>query len=523
MKNRILLFIFICSSIFTQAQTYQDVAPIFYSRCTSCHNQFGHFPLLNYSQTLPWTPYIQTVLTNGKMPPWSPDTSYKHFLGERLITQAEKNEILLWISNGAQKGDTTQAPPAPVYTNAYKLFGTPDLELSIPTFTSNASSIDSYICFSLPTGLTQDRILKAFEIVPGNPNIVHHVVVGLDTTGTINSDLSGSCYNIPGNFTLGGYAPGSSPTVFPNQGPVKMGMRIKNGSRVILQVHYSPGSFGQVDFTKIRLFFYPAGTTGVREVYATTPLQNWSLSFPPNTVTPFSAVYPSSGGLPIAISVFSAFPHSHKLATTMINYAYQGIDTIPLIRINKWDFNWQGYYTMTHMAKVPAGYKLYSKHIYDNTSNNPDNPFSPPQQVYAGVGTNNEMLFDSFQWLVYQTGDENLDIGAMLANDPLVNGIKESTVQSDIHPYAYPNPFGASVRIGYDLQSSSHVNISIYSMYGVCVKTLLDAGETSGPHELVWDTRNDDGNRMAAGTYFYIITTASGKYTGKLSFMPERN
>ena len=68
-------------------------------------------------------------------------------------------------------------------------------------------------------------------------------------------------------------------------------------------------------------------------------------------------------------------PHSHLICKSIIYYAVKpGIDTIKLVKINKWDFEWQDYYTFKKLVKIPNGYRLYSKHIYDNTATNPNNP-----------------------------------------------------------------------------------------------------------------------------------------------------
>ena len=320
------------SSVNAQLE-YKDVAHIFYSRCTSCHHEGQHGQsMMNYSETFPWAASIKHDLLIGKMPPWSPDTSYSRFDHERIITQSEKNDIIIWIDGGALKGDTSLAPIAPIYA-VYKLNGTPDAILKIPVFTSNASSVDSYVCFSIPSGLTQDRILRAYEIVPGNPAIVHHVLVNVDTSATTTSDLSGGCFTISGDFGIGGYAPGAPPTVFPGEAPLKAGIRIKAGSKMVLQIHYPTGTAGQIDSTQIRLYYYPLNTTGVRPIYNSVPLQNWSLYFPPNTTTSFSAHYPSSGTILAPLSMFAAFPHSHKVCTSIVNYAC-GPEKICLIAKN---------------------------------------------------------------------------------------------------------------------------------------------------------------------------------------------
>jgi len=505
---------------------YKDVAGIFYNRCTSCHHENQHpQSMMNYSETYPWVASIQADLNSGKMPPWSPDTTYTRFIHERIITTSEKSAILSWINSGAQKGDTTLVPPAPTYTQ-YKLNGTPDLILKIPTFTSNATTSDAYNCFAVSTGLTADRIIRAYEVIPGNAPIVHHVVLKVDTTGTVTSDLSGGCFTEPGNFDIGVWAPGGAPTIFPGQAPLKMGIRLKAGSKIIFQIHYPKGTAGQKDSTQIRIFFYPISATGVRPVYVTTPLQNWTMSVLPNTTASYTAQYPSSGTLSSSLSLFATFPHSHLICKSMLVYAYRltPADTIPLIRINKWDFNWQGFYAFPKMVKVPVGYKLFSKHVFDNTTNNPNNPSNPPVLVTAGTSTTNEMLFDSFQYLSYQAGDENINIDSLFVNDSLLNPTATSVNEissTHIQSFAFPNPFSDYVRIGYELMRPAEISISVYNIYGSEVKNIAFQYNSAGAYSVNWDGRNEIGTKVPAGIYFYTIHAGKSTTSGKIVLMPK--
>jgi hypothetical protein len=499
--------------------TYKDVAGIFYARCTSCHHTgASHYPFMNYKQTSIMATSILNDLNTGKMPPWNADTSYTRFQHERIITLSEKTKILDWIAQGVLKGDTTLAPPAPVYSNQYELVGTPDLVLGIGTFTSGATFSDKYYCFSIPTGLTQDRILRAFEVVPGNKSIVHHAVITADTTGAYTSDLSGSCFNIPGNLGIGTYAPGSKATIFPSQSPLKAGMYVKAGSKIIIQLHYPAGSGGQIDSTKIRLFFYPINTTGVRRIYSTTPLQNWSMAIPPNSIVSYSAYYPSaSSGLASSISAFAVMPHSHLLCTSILNYAVNpNVDTIPLVRINKWNFEWQDYYIFKKLVKIPTGYKLYSKHFYDNTTGNPNNPNNPPIMVYSNTGTNDEMLFDGMMFMAYEPGDELIDIESIINSDPLL-GVKENTTFSAlINAVAFPNPFNNSVTIHYLLNQSSDVSIEITDLIGRKICSYNLGKETDGSHDWVWDGKDTKGNKTSAGIYFYKLKANEFTFESKI-------
>ena len=502
-------------------QVYKDVAPIFYNNCTSCHNQYSHgASLLNYSQVKSNVSTIQAYLNSGYMPPWHPDTNYTRFTNEHVITQAEKTAILNWIANGSPKGDTTLAPPIPVYSR-YKLIGTPDLELKIPTFVSNASTNDSHVTFALPAGLTQDRMIRAFEIVAGNPSIVHHVVVSIDTTGAQTTDTSGACFPSPNNIVLGGYAPGANPCVYPGKMPLKMGLQLKAGSKIILNIHYPAGTAGQKDSTKIRIYFYPIGATGIR--YARRfVIGNTSLTIPANTITTFTAQYPASGSTPNEMSIFSTFPHSHHLCKSILSYAYSTTDTIPLIRINKWDFDFQGYYTFKKLVKVPTSHKLYAKHIYDNTSQNPDNPNNPPINVSFGENSTNEMLSDSYEYLEYNERDELINIDSLLSTDSLlVTSVKQNMFfAKNIDNYAYPNPFEHTINIEYTLDKASKISVNIYNISGICVKTLYADYENEGTHEKVWDGKNNEGQKLNGGNYFYIIRVDGKPCIGKITLLP---
>ena len=523
MKKLCVLFFVGFATLSVSAQpVYKDVAGIFYSRCASCHHAEGGAPfsMMNYSQTYPHASAIQADLNSGKMPPWPPDTTYTRFLHERIITASEKNTILSWINGGALKGDTTQAPPAPSYSK-YKLNGTPDLILRIPTFTSNAVTKDAYDCFTLPTGLTNDRVIRACEIVPGNADIVHHVIVNIDSTGTIVDDLSGGCINPLGSITFAIYVPGSSPIIFPGQAPLKMGVRLKAGSKIMMQMHYPLGSAGKQDSTQIRIYFYPLGATGIRPVQFPSPLSNWNLEIPANTIDTFTTQFPTAGTLTSPLSLYAVFPHAHLIGKSMKLYTYNPTDTTPLININNWNFQWQGYYTYRKMIKVPAGNTLFSKHVYDNTASNPYNPHNPPQYMVDGVNTTDEMFFDSFQWLDYQPGDESIDMESLFVNDTLLSASVNESVPLSVHSYAYPNPFNDHIKIGYELTRPAETSVSVYNIYGSEIKNLGYQNNSAGAYSVNWDGKNESGTKVPAGIYFYTIKTGTSATSGKIVLIPK--
>ncbi|MES2134026.1 MAG: T9SS type A sorting domain-containing protein [Bacteroidota bacterium] len=517
-KSGYLFIVLFALQIAAQAQlTYKDVAPVFIQRCSSCHHQGKVFPYFtNYSSTSQYKGLISHDLQIGRMPLWLPDTSYTRFAHEQVITQTEKTKILDWITSGALAGDTSQAEAPPRYSNM-QLNGTPDLILNIPNYVSTAGATDKNVCFSLPMGLTQNRILRAYEVVSGKAHLAHHIMINVDTLGTSTTDFSGSCAGSSVGFILGGWAPGSPAVVFPGVDPVRFGITVKSGSKLVLQVHYPAGTAGLTDSTQIRLFFYPLNTTGIRNLTA-VPIKNSSFSIPPDTITSVIAKYPRNGVLPADISIYSIFPHSHKICTSIRNYASNGTTTIPLCRINKWNFERQGFYTFRSLLKIPAGYNLYGKHIFDNTTANPN---YSPLTVNAGPGSDDEMVFDGVMWTVYQPGDENIDIKSIIENDSLfrlpaipVSLPQETTVM------AYPNPFNDKLTIAYELVSGETISLSVYNSIG---QKIIDVSKTEseGLHYYEWDGNIQGGGFAAPGIYTYILKTGTARHCGKIMLSPK--
>lgn len=75
----------------------------------------------------------------------------------------------------------------------------------------------------------------------------------------------------------------------------------------------------------------------------------------------------------------------------------------------------------------------------------------------------------------------------------------------------YPNPFNPTTRIDFFLPQAEDVDLVIYNITGQQVRKLLDARETAGAHSVFWDSRNDAGEGVASGVYFYRLR--AGEFT----------
>ncbi len=70
-----------------------------------------------------------------------------------------------------------------------------------------------------------------------------------------------------------------------------------------------------------------------------------------------------------------------------------------------------------------------------------------------------------------------------------------------------PNPFNPTTTIAYSIAQPGDVLLEIYNVAGQKMRTLVDERRSSGPHEVVWDGRNDRGEPAGSGIYFYRITS----------------
>jgi hypothetical protein len=145
------------------------------------------------------------------------------------------------------------------------------------------------------------------------------------------------------------------------------------------------------------------GTLGI------TPVEP-QLIVPPNEVKTFHI----KATMPDDISLISIVPHMHLIGKKFWSYAIKPSgDTIPLIRINNWDFRWQYFYKFKKLLKIPKGTTIYVEGVFDNTASNPNNPFSPPQEIRERNGsmkTTDEMFQLIVTYVPYQKGDEAFDL-----------------------------------------------------------------------------------------------------------------
>ncbi len=515
--KKILLVNIICFSFFANfAQTTwsEHAAEVLYTNCTYCHNPTGIAPisLMTYSEANSYAPLILSYVSNGIMPPWTADTSYQHFSRERVLTQQEKDILINWVNDGALQGDPNLAPPPPVYTANQQLPGVPDLVIEAPNYMSKATPFgDDYVCFVIPSGLTQDKKVRAIEVIPGNLSTVHHCLVYTDPTLANSTDtIGGDCGGpVAGNLMMG-YTPGASPTIFPSSDDFSAGMVIQAGSDIILAMHYPEGSYGTFDQTKVHFYFYDDNVSPFRQIYAAPIIQDWSFTINANQIDTVTNTF---SNITTDFTLLSVFPHMHLIGKYIESYATTPTnDTIPFIRIPQWDFKWQDFYWFEYPKKIVSGSQIHGIGIYDNTTGNPHNPNNPPIDISAGLNTADEMFLIYYHFMAYQQGDENINVDSLISI--FLSDKSNNIINSDVK--IYPNPFTENTTINFMLNNSAYTSLYIYDIQGRVVKKLWKGNLQSGYQQIQWDRDNENGVKVKAGIYFYSLLIDGTHFSGQL-------
>ena len=85
-----------------------------------------------------------------------------------------------------------------------------------------------------------------------------------------------------------------------------------------------------------------------------------------------------------------------------------------------------------------------------------------------------------------------------------------------LHPPT-PNPFSAATTISCALpRGMGELEVTIYSASGRHVRTLSGSGGAGGTHQLVWNSRDERGEKVASGVYFIRAASGSEMASGKL-------
>jgi mono/diheme cytochrome c family protein len=412
----------------------RDIAPIFYKNCTNCHRpgELAPMSLLTYKDARPWARSIAERVSAGSMPPWHADPQFGSFLNDRHLSDADRAAIASWVAAGAPEGNPADLPQAPTYESGWTI-GEPDAIFAMQEdYPVPASGEIAYQYLEVPTNLTEDKWIQAFEVKPGDPKAVHHVIVYARSPaqpGSSKARAHGASkkrpaplfefapdMDIPAGQTggpplppeqrkpvgpndrpepklgpsIGGFAPGQFIRVY-QEGT---GMKIAAGTTLVFQMHYT--SYGKATTDRTRI--------GVK--YAKTPPQtqlHWAaLANGAFRIPAGAADHRVDAEMTITqdITLWSILPHTHVRGKRWVyELIYPDGRKETVLSVPKYDFNWQTDYVFSQPQKWPKGTKLHATAWYDNSAANKSNP-DPTKDVSWGDQTWEEMMFTGLTFSV---------------------------------------------------------------------------------------------------------------------------
>jgi hypothetical protein len=336
---------------------------------------------------------IAEVVEDGRMPPWHSSPEYGKFANDARLSADEKKAIREWVAAGSPEGDPADLPPPPRFAQGWQI-PRPDLILEMPReIEVPAEGSMPYQLVEIDPNFTHDVWVRGSQVRPGNTAVVHHVVVLVLPPGVEKIDAAG------GDF-LAAYAPGMPARLMP-EGVAK---RVPAGSKIVLQLHYTPRGTKQVDRSRVGLLF--ADPAKVHKQLMSGMALNLRLQIPPETRdyvsrADFRFSQPSL--------LLSLFPHMHLRGKSMRFVAeYPDGQSEVILDVPRYEFDWQNLYVLDRPRPMPEGTILHTEARFDNSDDNPNNP-DPRRAVTFGEQTWDEMHVG---YLNFALAEQDLALGA---------------------------------------------------------------------------------------------------------------
>jgi hypothetical protein len=407
----------------------KDVAPILFENCAKCHRPgqiASAAPFLSYDTVRPWAKSIKEKVLSREMPPWPADPSGSvKFRNDARLSRQNIETLVTWVNAGAARGDARDLPPIPKFEPGWlhPKGLAPDVVISLPgEFQAPAKGEIPYVRFLAKVPFSEDRWVVASQARPGNPALVHHMAITelASDDGMTPADLgpvallarqlgvpnaqigTRPAVTVPGNPAtfdmLGVYVPGTTLEMY-GEDSAKL---LKGGKNLYLNfnIHYQTTGKPETDRSMIafwfqagppkhQLFRVPAsGETIIadgQELLTDAPgkkAEGTRVAIPP--IPPYAENYEVIGitAFTEPVTIYQFQPHAHLRAKDF-EYAvvYPDGREETVLRVPRYNFNWQLAYELETPLNLPAGSKLVITAHYDNSRNNKYNP-GPDKEVY---------------------------------------------------------------------------------------------------------------------------------------------
>ncbi|WP_197525739.1 redoxin domain-containing protein [Pseudobythopirellula maris] len=362
----------------------KHVSRVLNQHCVRCHRagQIAPFELSTYDDAVAWSATMLETVNEGRMPPWHANPAHGEFVNDTHMPAADKQTLTRWVENGMPEGDPADLPEPPEYPSEWRI-GEPDLVLAMPeSFDVPAKGVVDYQYFEAHEPFEKDVWVKASEIRPGNPSVVHHAFVYYLPPGQDDPHDEDPLIN-----AIAGFAPGMPATLWP-EGHARL---IPAGSRLFFQMHYTPTGSPQTDQTEVGLVLADPSER-LKEIRFGIAV-NTDLRIPPHAA---DHVVHAGYGFTQDTLVHALIPHMHFRGKAFRFTAhYPDGKKEVLLDVPRYDFNWQNAYELVEPKLMPEGAELICRGVFDNSADNPANP-DPSKEVRWGDQSWDEMMLGSF-------------------------------------------------------------------------------------------------------------------------------
>lgn len=376
----------------------KDIARIIQNNCIECHRSGGvaPFSLETFEAVSRRASMIRTVTQEGIMPPWfaAPPTPHKDkdgnalespWANDRSLSQAEKDTIAAWVAAGKPRGDDKDLPLPRAFAQSGWTIGTPNAIFQIPEpIAIKAEGTMPYQNVMVPTRLTEDKWVRAMQIIPTDKSVVHHVLVFVLPEAALNDPaLRRQSAIDESRGYWAAYVPGNDSVVFPEG----MAKRLPKGAVLMFQIHYTPSGTATKDQIKLGVVY---GTETPKHIVRTAAVADRRIDIPPGANNHEET---ASVRLPADARLLAFMPHMHVRGKAYRYELQRPDESEPtvVLDIPRYDFNWQLRYTLREPLDAPAGATLIGTARYDNSAENPANP-DPTKTVRWGPQTYDEMM-----------------------------------------------------------------------------------------------------------------------------------
>jgi Copper type II ascorbate-dependent monooxygenase, C-terminal domain len=367
---------------------FQDVKPILDSRCAGCHYAGGiaPFKLTGYLDAFRHREAVAEAVRSRKMPPWHADSRARRYLYDPSLTNEQISTLVRWAGRRGPRGDASR-PGAALPSVSPRLSR---VDVRVPMQQAyrpqRRTGGDDYRCFVLPWVPDRATHVTGFNLRPGQRRQVHHIIVYLATPENARTLASWErqdrgpgyeCYGGPsatgqqsfGFQFLSGWVPGSFGTDF----AAGTGIRLAPGSRLVMQIHYNLEAVDAVRPDRSVVELKLDETVERRAVYAPLVDAGWILSprsfriparrnrIPHSFVADPRELFRITSGMDFSrgFVIHSLLLHMHRLGrngSVTLERAAGGREV--LLRLPRWDFNWQREYHLASSAAFAPGDRL---------------------------------------------------------------------------------------------------------------------------------------------------------------------